>query len=116
MALTKNDIVEKLWEQLDCIRQKIIEITESLIETIKSSLKSGDDVLVSCFGKFCVKKKTERKGRNPATGEDMMMSARRVVTFKCSARLRERINGEYTQKQTDADFLASPLCIVRNIP
>jgi integration host factor subunit alpha len=94
MALTKNNIVEKLREQIDCTRQVAIETTESLIEIIKSSLESGDDVLVSNFGKFRVKEKAERKGRNPATGEDMMRPARRVVTFKCSARLRERINGK----------------------
>jgi integration host factor subunit alpha len=66
---------------------------ESLIEIIKSTLESGEDVLVSGFGKFCVKEKNERKGRNPATDEDLMLPARRVVTFKCSGKLRERLNG-----------------------
>ena len=53
---------------------------------------SGEDVLVSRFGKFCVNEKSERRGRNPATGEDLMLVQRKVVTFKCSGRLRERIN------------------------
>ena len=54
---------------------------------------SGDDVLISGFGKFCIKDKRERKGGNPATGEDMMLALRRVVTFKCSGKLRNKING-----------------------
>ena len=58
------------------------------------NLASGDDVLISGFGKFKVREKTERKGRNPATGEDMMLEPRRVVTFKCSGKLRDRINGQ----------------------
>jgi integration host factor subunit alpha len=94
MALTKNDIVEKRWEQRDCIRHEAIKINESLIEAIKSSLESDKDGLVSGFGKFFAKEKAERKGRNPATGEEKILAARRVETFKCSMRLRERINGK----------------------
>jgi integration host factor subunit alpha len=94
MALTKHDIVEQVKEQLGFPRNQSVDITESLLELIKASLASGDDVLVSGFGKFCVKEKAERKGRNPATGEDAILSARRVVTFKCSGKLRERINGK----------------------
>jgi integration host factor subunit alpha len=94
MALTKNDIIEKLREHLDCTRKEAIEITESFIETIKSSLESGENILVSGFGKFCVKDKAERKGRNPATGEAKILAARRVVTFKCSGNLRDKVNGK----------------------
>ena len=94
MALTKNVIVEQLQAQLGFPRNQSIEITESLLELIKSSLESGDDVLVSGFGKFCVKEKAERKGRNPATGEDAILAARRIVTFKCSGILRGKINGK----------------------
>ena len=61
------------------------------------ALTSGEDVLISGFGKFCVNEKRQRKGRNPATGEDMMLDARRVVTFKCSGQLREKINNERTR-------------------
>jgi integration host factor subunit alpha len=92
MALTKKDIVDQVQEQLGFPKNQSVDITESLLELIKSSLESGDDVLVSGFGKFCVKEKNERKGRNPATGNDMMLPARRVVTFKCSGKLREKIN------------------------
>ena len=63
-----------------------------ILELIKSRLESGEDVLISGFGKFCVKEKGERKGRNPATGEDLMLPPRRVVTFKCSGKLRDKIN------------------------
>lgn len=93
MALTKNVIVEQIQASLGFPRNQSIAITESLLELIKSSLASGDDVLVSGFGKFCVKEKNERKGRNPATGEDAILPARRVVTFKCSGKLREKVNG-----------------------
>ena len=94
MALTKHDIAEQIQAGLGFPQNQSVEITESLIELIKASLESGDDVLVSGFGKFCVKEKTERKGRNPATGEDAILPARRVVTFKCSGKLRERVNGK----------------------
>jgi integration host factor subunit alpha len=67
---------------------------ETLLELIKGNLEKGEDVLISGFGKFCVKKKNERRGRNPATGNDMLLDSRRVVTFRCSHLLRDKINGE----------------------
>ncbi|VEN75030.1 Integration host factor subunit alpha [Candidatus Desulfarcum epimagneticum] len=91
MALTKNDIVVKVHE-LGFTKKRSVEIVESLIEIIKLKLEQGDDVLISGFGKFCVKEKKKRRGRNPSTGEDLDLRARRVVTFKCSGKLRERIN------------------------
>ena len=94
MALTKYVLVEKLQSELGFQRNQSIEIVESILEIIKSTLETGEDVLVSGFGKFCVKEKAERKGRNPATGEDKILSARRVVTFKCSGVLRDKINGK----------------------
>ncbi len=93
MALTKADIVEQVYLKLGFPKDKSFQIIESLIESVKRSLSSGDDVLVSGFGKFCVKEKQPRKGRNPATGETTILPARRVVTFKCSERLRTRLNG-----------------------
>ena len=92
MALTKKDIVERMQSELGFLRKQSVEITESLLELIKASLESGDDVLVSGFGKFCVKEKKARKGRNPATGEDLMLKPRRVVTFKWSGKLREKVD------------------------
>ena len=92
MALTKADIVEAVQTEIGFTKQKSTELVESLLELIKSTLESGVDVLVSGFGKFCVQEKDERRGRNPATGEDMMLAPRKVVTFKCSGNLRERVN------------------------
>jgi len=68
-------------------------VVESLVETIKNTLANGEDVLISGFGKFCVKEKRERRGRNPQTGEDLMLGERRVVTFRCSGVLRKKLNG-----------------------
>lgn len=93
MALTKNDIVEKIHE-LGFTKKKSVDIIESLLEIIKGRLEKGDDVLISGFGKFCVKDKQQRRGRNPATGNDLMLRARKVVTFKCSGKLRNKINGK----------------------
>jgi integration host factor subunit alpha len=92
MTLTKQQIVEAIAESNGYPKSQSSEILETLLEIIKSTLESGEDVLVSGFGKFCVNEKKARRGRNPATGEDMMLAPRRVVTFKCSGRLREMIN------------------------
>lgn len=94
MTLTKIQIVESVQNQTGFPKNKSSEIVETLLEIIKRTLASGDDVLVSGFGKFCVNEKKERKGRNPATGDAMMLEARKVVTFKCSGTLRGRINGQ----------------------
>ena len=91
-TLTKAHIINAVIEQNGYIRKKSIETVETLLELIKRSLESGDDVLISGFGKFLVKQKAKRKGRNPATGEDMMLAPRKVVTFKCSGILREKLN------------------------
>ena len=91
MALTKNNIVEQVVD-LGFSRNKSVDIVESLLGIIKGSLSQGEDVLVSGFGKFCVKDKSQRQGRNPATGDSLILDARRVVTFKCSGKLRKRIN------------------------
>ena len=93
MTLTKAHIVDAISDQIGYPKNHSSEIVETLLELIKSSLESGDDVLISRFGKFCVKEKGERRGRNPATGGDMILEPRKVVTFRCSARLREKING-----------------------
>jgi len=93
MALTKADIVKAAAEQNGYTNKQSVEIVETLLEIIKSALESGEDVLVSGFGKFCVNEKKERMGRNPATGEAKMIVARKVVTFKCSRQLRDKING-----------------------
>ncbi len=92
MALTKSDIVAKVHD-LGFTKKKAVDTIEALLEIIKSTLDNGDDVLVSGFGKFCVKQKKERRGRNPATGSDLTLRSRKVVTFKCSGKLRDKVNG-----------------------
>jgi integration host factor subunit alpha len=93
MTLTKADIVEAVQSEFNLPKNQSADIVESLLEIIKQTLEGEEDVLISGFGKFCVKEKRPRRGRNPATGEDMNLWGRRVVTFKCSAKLRERVNG-----------------------
>jgi integration host factor subunit alpha len=93
MSITKAKIVDAVAEQNGYPKKQSVNTIETLLEIIKRSLESGEDVLISRFGKFCVKEKQERRGRNPATGEDMMLEPRRVVTFRCSRQLRDKING-----------------------
>jgi integration host factor subunit alpha len=92
MTLTKAQIVDIIHEDLPFPKNKSTEVVEGLIEIIKRTLENDEDVLISGFGKFCVKKKRERRGRNPATGSDLLLSQRKVVTFKCSGKLRDKIN------------------------
>ncbi len=92
MALTKSDIVAKVHD-LGFTKKKSVDIIETLLEIIKRTLEKSDDVLISGFGKFCVKQKNQRRGRNPATGADLILQERKVVTFKCSGKLRKKIDG-----------------------
>jgi integration host factor subunit alpha len=92
MALTKKQIIEEVMHRNGFTKKKSTETVEILLELIKRSLESGEDVLISGFGKFCVSEKKERMGRNPATGEAMMLERRKVVTFRCSGKLRDRVN------------------------
>jgi integration host factor subunit alpha len=92
MALTKAAIIDTIHSELGLPRKNCVDMVEILLEIMKSRLAAGDDVLISGFGKFCVKEKRARRGRNPATDEEMMLDSRRVVTFRCSGKLREKIN------------------------
>jgi integration host factor subunit alpha len=92
MTLTKLDMVESVAKQNGWPKTESFKIIEILLELIKKSLESGEDVLISGFGKFCVKKKKQRRGRNPATGEDMMLRPRKIVTFKWSGKLKDKVN------------------------
>ncbi len=93
-TLTKAHIVDAVAESNGYTRKKSIETVETVLELIKRSLESGEDVLISGFGKFCVKEKAERKGRNPATGKDLILSPRKVVTFKWSGMLKNILNSK----------------------
>ena len=92
MSLTKDHLIVAIAQENGFPKKQSTEIVETLLKIIKLGLSSGEDVLISGFGKFSVKKKKARKGRNPATGEDIMLEARRVVTFHCSGKLRKKIN------------------------
>jgi integration host factor subunit alpha len=91
MSLTKTEIVEDL-VKMGFNRRKAVLMLENLLEIIKRNLENGEDVLISGFGKFCVKNKKERRGRNPATGNDLILDKRKVITFNCSSVLRDRFN------------------------
>jgi integration host factor subunit alpha len=92
-TLTKANIISTIQSNNGYSRIKSTDIVETFLEILKSTLSYGEDVLLSGFGRFQIKEKGERRGRNPATGEDMILSKRRVVTFKCSGKLRNKMNG-----------------------
>ncbi len=92
MTLTKARIVENLFSKNLFTKTECTEIVETIFEIMKQTLEQGEDVLISGFGKFSVKDKNERRGRNPQTGEPIILSSRRVVTFKCSGVLRQKID------------------------
>ncbi|MBE9547465.1 MAG: integration host factor subunit alpha [Proteobacteria bacterium] len=89
MTLTKARIVENLYATFDFSKEKCVSLVENVFELIKDELKNGDDVRISGFGKWSVRQKNPRRGRNPQTGETIMLDSRRVVTFKCSGKLRK---------------------------
>ena len=92
MSLTKIDIVNSIYDQLGISRKDCVDIVESVFEIIKDELDKGNSVKISRFGKWTVKAKKKRRGRNPRTGEELMIDAKRVVTFKPSAVLRNTVN------------------------
>ncbi len=95
MAMTKAEIVERIYEKVEkdgFSKKDAAEVVESIFEVIKSRLEHGDKVKISGFGNFVVNQKRPRKGRNPQTGEEITISARRVLTFKPSQVLKNAIN------------------------
>ena len=92
MTLTKTTIIEKISEKNNQTPSDAKDTLETLLEIMKSTLASGEDIMISGFGKFQVNEKSPRKGRNPATGEGMVLKKRRVVVFKCSGGLRDKVN------------------------
>ena len=93
MTLTKADLIQQVYKQNDSLtKQQAAEAVETFLRLSKDSLIGGSDLLLSGFGKFNVRDKNARKGRNPQTGDQLMLEARRVVTFKPSGILRNKIN------------------------
>ena len=91
MALTKADMAERLFEELGLNKREAKEMVEKFFEVIRQSLESGEQVKLSGFGNFDLREKKQRPGRNPKTGEEIPISARRVVTFKAGQKLKQRV-------------------------
>ena len=94
MTLKKADLIDSTYNQVGLSKTRSAQVVDSLLDIIKKTLEGGEDVLVSGFGKFCVKEKGKRRGRNPQTGKDLMLGERRVVRFMCSPVLKGKVNGE----------------------
>jgi integration host factor subunit alpha len=92
MSMTKIEIIESIYEHLGISKKDSVAAVESLFEIIKDKLGNGNDVMISGFGKWTVRAKKKRKGRNPQTGKPLMIDARKVVTFKPSTVLRDAVN------------------------
>jgi integration host factor subunit alpha len=92
MTLTKAEIADKVWRKTDIPKMRSTELVDTVFEVIRKTLESGEDVLISSFGKFSVREKRQRRGRNPQTGEPMTIPPKKVVTFKCAGVLRNKIN------------------------
>ncbi len=91
MALTKADMAERLFEELGLNKREAKEMVEKFFEVIRQSLENGEQVKLSGFGNFDLREKKQRPGRNPKTGEEIPISARRVVTFKAGQKLKQRV-------------------------
>jgi integration host factor subunit alpha len=92
MTLSKEHIKDSIRKHLNLSTKESAALFETLIETIKKALESGEDVMITGFGRFSVKNKNERRGKNPQTGDDIIIEQRKAVTFKCSEKLKDRIN------------------------
>jgi integration host factor subunit alpha len=92
MALTKEKLTDSIYNQVGLSKTQSRRVVESLLDIMKHTLERGEDLLLSGFGKFLVKNKAARRGRNPQTKKDLQLKARRVVVFRTSGVLRKRIN------------------------
>lgn len=93
MPLTKRELIYSLYTDLNIPKKKCVCIVDSIFDIMKEELANGNDVMISGFGKWSVKSKKERRGRNPQTGEDMVIDARKIITFRGSHVLRSELNG-----------------------
>ena len=92
MTMTKADIVERIYEKVGFSKKEATEIVESIFEVLKGHLERGEKVKISGFGNFVVNEKRPRKGRNPQTGETIIIRGRRVLGFKASPMLKKSMN------------------------
>ena len=92
--MTKADIVEKIYEKVGFSKKESAELVETVFDLIKSTLEDGDKIKIAGFGNFVVKEKSDRRGRNPQTGEEITIVARKILTFKPSQVLKSAINSQ----------------------
>lgn len=97
-SVKKTDIAEKLYQKIGGVKKDSVKYVDEFFKTIKDLVKEGNDVKLHKFGKFKIRDKKARKGRNPSTGEAMMLSARRVVTFQSSNKLKEAVKARLGQE------------------
>lgn len=102
-TMTKADIVEKVYQKIGFSKKEASELVELVFDTLKTQLQTGEKVKISGFGNFLVRGKNQRVGRNPQTGEQIMIDARRVLTFRPSQVLKAMLNGEELEGITDED-------------
>ena len=95
MTLTKADLADMLFEQVGLNKREAKDMVEAFFEEVRSSLEAGDSVKLSGFGNFELRQKSERPGRNPKTGEEIPIPARRVVTFHASQKLKSKVEENY---------------------
>jgi len=93
MALTKAEIVQNLYDNSSFSKERCVDLVESVFDLVKDELVTGSPVLISGFGKWSVRHKGPRRGRDPQTGRELTLDSRRVVTFKCSRKLKESLEG-----------------------
>ena len=93
MSITRDDFAKSVWNVTGFPKKRSKDLVDRTLELIKGTLASGEDFMISRFGKFEVREKEARRGRNPQTGGELALDARRVVTFKPSGKLREKLNG-----------------------
>ena len=102
MTLTKADLADLLFEQVGLNKREAKDMVEAFFEEVRNALEQGDSVKLSGFGNFELRTKSERPGRNPKTGEEIPISARRVVTFHASQKLKLRVEEHYAEQPLQA--------------
>ena len=95
MTLTKADLADLLFEQVGLNKREAKDMVEAFFEELRTAVEKGDSVKLSGFGNFELRKKSERPGRNPKTGEEIPITARRVVTFHASQKLKSKVEDHY---------------------
>jgi integration host factor subunit alpha len=98
MTLTKADLADLLFEQVGLNKREAKDMVEAFFEEVRTALETGDSVKLSGFGNFELRKKSERPGRNPKTGEEIPITARRVVTFHASQKLKSKVEEHYANQ------------------